>query len=67
MTQEDTPKKRIGKKIRKIMKNAKRMGKSARRGNSPSPYTKYNKTPYQYSFKRFKDKSEERVVLKRAA
>lgn len=24
-------------------------GKSSRRGNSPSPYTKYDKKPYQYT------------------
>jgi hypothetical protein len=24
-------------------------GKSARKGNMPSPYTKYGKTPYKYS------------------
>lgn len=47
-----TTKPRIGKKLRKLlMKNAKKSGKSARRGNRPSPYTKYKKRAYQYSFK----------------
>ncbi len=26
-------------------------GRSARNGNAPSPYTKYQKTPYRYSSK----------------
>ena len=40
---------RQGKKFRKIMKNVAKKGKSARHGNRPSPYTKYNKKPYEYS------------------
>lgn len=32
-----------------MAKNAKKRGKSVRHGNMPSPYTKYNKTPYIYS------------------
>ena len=42
---------RTGKRIRKLMKNAPKKGRSVRNGNSPSPYTKYGKRPYQYSFK----------------
>ena len=43
---------RLGKRLRKLlMKNPKKSGKSARRGNRPSPYTKYKKRPFQYSFK----------------
>lgn len=30
------------------MKRRKIKGRSARHGNSPSPYTKYEKKPYQY-------------------
>ena len=30
------------------MKNQPRKGKSARRGNRPSPYTKQQKKPYKY-------------------
>lgn len=30
------------------------MGKSMRNGNAPSPYTKYQKQPYVYIFKRKK-------------
>ena len=40
------------KKLRKLAemaKNAIKKGKSARHGNAPSPYTKYEKTPYKYS------------------
>ena len=39
---------RLGKKYRKAMKNMPKRGKSARHGNRPAPYTKYNKVPYQY-------------------
>lgn len=39
----------LGKKGRR-MKNAKKRGKSARNGNAPAPYTKYNKSPYKYYF-----------------
>lgn len=43
-------KRRISKKLRKkLMKNEPRRGKSVRNGNAPSPYTKYNKTPYRYT------------------
>jgi len=31
-----------------MAKNEPRSGKSARRGNSPAPYTKYDKKPYPY-------------------
>jgi hypothetical protein len=34
------------------MKNGPKHGKSTRNGNSPSPYSKYNKKPYQYSWER---------------
>jgi hypothetical protein len=40
----------VGKKERK-MKNERRHGHSARNGNSPSPYQKYNKKPYHYNTK----------------
>ena len=39
----------LGKKL-KHMKNKSKRGKSARNGNAPSPYTKYGKSPYKYSF-----------------
>ena len=42
---------RIGKRIRKLMKNAPKKGRSVRNGNAPSPYSKYGKRPYQYNFK----------------
>lgn len=44
---------RKGKKDRKqdMAKNLPRRGKSMRNGNCPSPYTKYNKSPYKYMFK----------------
>lgn len=47
-------KNKFGKKTRKYisMKNAKKTGRSAKRGNAPAPYTKYHKRPYQYLFKR---------------
>ena len=32
------------------MKRVKSRGKSARRGNSPSTYSKYDKKPYAYSW-----------------
>lgn len=38
-------------KILNMAKNVRQKGKSARNGNSPSPYTKYAKTPYKYSTK----------------
>ncbi len=42
-----------GKRWRKLLaKNSPKSGHSVRRGNSPAPYTKYKKVPYQYSFKR---------------
>ena len=44
-----------GKKWRKLntmAKNSPKTGHSVRRGNSPAPYTKYKKIPYQYSFKK---------------
>ena len=31
------------------MKRVKSRGRSARRGNRPSPYTKYDKKPYSYT------------------
>lgn len=31
-----------------MAKNAKKKGKSARNGNRPAPYTKYEKSPFQY-------------------
>lgn len=33
-----------------MAKNRKKHGKSMRNGNAISPYQKYNKTPYKYSF-----------------
>lgn len=39
------------KKVRKLMKNPAKRGKSVRNGNAPSPYTKYQKRPYVYAFK----------------
>lgn len=47
------------KKLRKrlvdaMAKNRRKSGKSARNGNAPSPYTKYQKQPYVYMFKRQK-------------
>lgn len=43
-----------GKKDRKSMaKNLSKRGKSVRNGNAPSPYTKYNKTPYKYDMKKW--------------
>ena len=35
----------------KVAKNSPKRGRSMRNGNMPSPYTKYNKKPYVYSFK----------------
>lgn len=32
-----------------MAKNAPKSGRSARRGNKPSPYTKYRKSEYKYS------------------
>lgn len=43
---------RLGKKLRKLMKNRPKHGRSVRNGNMPSPYTKYGKTPYKYAFVR---------------
>ena len=60
----------LSKKGRK-MKNAKKRGKSARNGNAPSPYTKYNKTPYKYYFlgaeKKKKDEDFQYKKFKKAA
>lgn len=39
-------------KRRKVAKNLAKRGKSVRNGNAPSPYTKYNKRPYIYSWMR---------------
>lgn len=33
-----------------MAKNSPKRGKSVRNGNAPSPYTKYSKLPYRYSF-----------------
>lgn len=41
-----------------MAKNKPKKGKSARRGNLPAPYTKYNKTPYQYPWKNARPKGE---------
>jgi len=41
---------RTGKKFRKMAKNAPKKGRSVRNGNTPSPYTKYDKRPYKYNF-----------------
>ena len=51
--------KRLSKKLRKkVMKNGRKCGKSVRNGNAPSPYSKYNKKPYQYTtVKRFDNAS----------
>ena len=46
---------RIGKKLRKIMKNRPKRGHSARNGNRSSPYAKYHKHEYKYSFSTYKD------------
>lgn len=32
-----------------MAKNLPKRGKSARNGNKPAPYTKYNKSPHRYS------------------
>lgn len=32
-----------------MAKNKMKKGKSARNGNAPSPYTRYDKKPYRYS------------------
>lgn len=42
------------KKMRKMAKNSKKTGHSARNGNCPAPYTKYKKRPWVYTFKRKK-------------
>jgi len=36
-------------KIQHMAKNMVKRGRSARNGNAPSPYTKYQKTEYKYS------------------
>lgn len=36
-------------KIKDMAKNMSRKGKSARNGNAPAPYTKYEKQPHRYS------------------
>ena len=36
-------------KVFKMAKNSRKKGKAVRNGNAPSPYTKYNKKPYEYS------------------
>lgn len=53
-----------------MAKNAKKRGKSARNGNAPSPYTKYNKRPYKYSWEHKYDtekKEKEEYARKKAA
>ena len=40
--------KRLRKKF-KMAKNERKKGRSARNGNAPAPYTKYQKQPYKYS------------------
>lgn len=42
-----------------MAKNSPKRGKSMRNGNAPSPYTKYNKRPYVYSWQKKNYKSEE--------
>lgn len=39
----------ISKLVRKAMKNGPKRGRSARNGNSKSPYQKYKKKPFRYS------------------
>lgn len=39
----------LRKALRAMAKNMIKKGRSARNGNAPSPYTKYNKMPYVYS------------------
>lgn len=34
---------------RAMAKNLRKKGRSAKNGNAPSPYTKYDKVPYKYS------------------
>lgn len=41
-----------------MAKNSPKRGKSARNGNRPAPYTKYQKTPYRYSEKYTKWRSD---------
>ena len=38
------------KKMGRVAKDRRHDGKSIKNGNAPSPYTKYGKTPYKYSF-----------------
>ena len=52
---EEKYKVRIGKKLRKIMKNGPKRGRSARNGNRSSPYAKFHKHEYKYSFSTYKD------------
>lgn len=57
---------RIREKLVKAMqimaKNEKKHGRSARRGNAPSPYTKYQKKPYIYPWaKKASKQAESRV------
>ena len=41
---------KFSKKVRKLMaKNERKKGRSARNGNAPAPYTKYQKVPYKYT------------------
>lgn len=47
-----------------MAKRKKAKGKSARNGNSPSPYTKYHKQPFFYG-EGYKDNYLERGVLYR--
>ena len=58
------------KKARKMAKNAKKRGHSARNGNSPAPYTKYKKRPYKYSWEHKDEniaKEKEQYARKKAA
>jgi len=41
--------KRLRRRIKLMAKNMRRKGRSARNGNAPSPYCKYQKRPHQYS------------------
>ena len=54
-----------GKKARKMAKNSPKRGKSARNGNAPSPYTKYKKRPYKYSWEQNTSVSKEKETYAR--
>lgn len=41
--------KRLKRRLCEMAKNKRQTGKSVRHGNLPSPYQKYQKTPFRYS------------------